>query len=129
MKTFRYYVPIFLVACVALAGCATSSRETASHSNRAESGFVPLFPKDGVPPGWRVGAWNDVSKPADGNPVWAVKDGVLSSGNPRGSWLMSENEYGDFILEFEFKLGTNGNSGCALRAPLKGDPAFDGMEL
>lgn len=73
--------------------------------------------------------WNDVSKPADGNPVWAVKDGVLSSGNPRGSWLMSEKEYGDFILEFDFKLGTNGNSGCALRAPMKGDPAFDGMEL
>ena len=42
---------------------------------------------------------------------------------------MSEREYGDFILEFEFKLGTNGNSGCALRAPMRGDPAFDGMEL
>ena len=38
-------------------------------------------------------------------------------------------EYGDFILEFEFKLGETGNSGCALRAPMAGDPAFDGMEL
>ena len=45
------------------------------------------------------------------------------------TWLMSEKEYGDFVLEFEFKLGERGNSGCALRAPLRGDPAFDGMEL
>lgn len=106
------------------AGCNTNSADT-----RSEKGFVPLFPKDGAPAGWRVGAWNDVSKPADGNPVWTVKDGVLHSGNPRGSWLMSEREYGDFILEYDFKLGERGNSGLALRAPAKGDPAFDGMEL
>jgi hypothetical protein len=92
-------------------------------------GFVPLFPADGVPPGWTVRAWNDVSKPAQGSPVWRVEGGVLHGGEPRGSWLMSEREYADFILEFEFKLGPTGNSGCALRAPLKGDPAFDGMEL
>lgn len=42
---------------------------------------------------------------------------------------MSEREYENFELEFEFKLGELGNSGLALRAPLKGDPAFDGMEL
>ena len=42
---------------------------------------------------------------------------------------MSEKEYGDFILEYEFKLGETGNSGCALRAPMFWDPAFDGMEL
>jgi hypothetical protein len=42
---------------------------------------------------------------------------------------MSEEEYSDFVLEWEFKLGETGNSGCALRAPLRGDPAFDGMEL
>ena len=42
---------------------------------------------------------------------------------------MSDKEYGDFILEFEIKLTEVGNSGVALRAPMKGDPAFDGMEL
>jgi hypothetical protein len=54
---------------------------------------------------------------------------VLHGGEPRGSWLLSEKEYGDFELEFEFKLGERGNSGCALRVPLYGDPAFDGVEL
>ena len=32
-------------------------------------------------------------------------------------------------LHFEFKLGPQGNSGCALRTPIAGDPAFDGLEL
>ena len=38
-------------------------------------------------------------------------------------------EYSDFVLEFEVKLTERGNSGIALRAPAKGDPAFEGMEL
>lgn len=91
--------------------------------------FVALFPKDGVPEGWTVRAWNDVSQPGPTGAVWRVQDGILHGGEPRGSWLMSQREYGDFILEFEFKLGERGNSGCALRAPMRGDPAFDGMEL
>jgi hypothetical protein len=33
------------------------------------------------------------------------------------------------VLEFEIKLTAVGNSGVALRAPRKGDPAFEGMEL
>jgi hypothetical protein len=42
---------------------------------------------------------------------------------------VSDKEYGDFQLEFEWKLGTRGNSGCGVRFPGKGDPAFDGMEI
>jgi Domain of Unknown Function (DUF1080) len=91
--------------------------------------FAPLFHTNGVPAGWTVRCWDDVSKPADNGVVWKVQDGVLHGSNPRGTWLMSEKEYGDFVLEFEFKLGERGNSGCALRAPMRGDPAFDGLEL
>lgn len=116
--------PVFLAPLAVLllcaAGCCHLCRSTA---------FVPLFPTDGVPQGWVVRAWDDVRNPAGGNPVWKVEHGVLQGGEPRGSWLLSEKEYGDFELAFEFKLGERGNSGCALRAPLFGDPAFDGMEL
>ncbi len=91
-------------------------------------GFAPLFPKDGVPKGWVVRAWNDLTKPAKGA-VWTVEGGVLHSSKQRGNWLMSEKEYSDFILEVEIKLTKLGNSGIALRAPMHGDPAFDGMEL
>lgn len=95
-----------------------------------DEGFVSLFPKDGVPEGWLVRSWSDVNQPpANPNTKWIVQDGILHGGEPRGSWLLSKREYGDFILKFDFKLGPTGNSGCALRAPLFGDPAFDGMEL
>jgi hypothetical protein len=91
--------------------------------------FEPLFPEDGVPKGWLVRKWNELKEPADSGVVWKVMDGVLHGSEPRGTWLISEREYGDFELEFEFKLGERGNSGLALRSPLFGDPAFDGMEL
>lgn len=109
--------PAVFLAGAFLAAAADAQKATA------------LFPEDGVPQGWVVRAWNDVSQPPAQPVAWKVEDGILQGGEPRGTWLMSEKEYGDFVLEFEFKLGPLGNSGCALRAPMKGDPAFDGMEL
>jgi hypothetical protein len=91
--------------------------------------WVKLFPQDGPPKGWVVRVWSDVSQPGPEGAVWTVKDGVLHGSEPRGTWLVSEKEYGDFVLEFEFKLGERGNSGCGLRFPPAGDPAFDGLEL
>jgi hypothetical protein len=117
-----HLTPLFLL--VFLGGFRSNGAEA-----QTGTGFVPLFPKDGLPVGWVVRAWNDVSKPPGEPAVWKVEDGVLHGGEPRGNWLMSEKEYGDFILQFEFKLGSTGNSGLALRSPMKGDPAFDGMEL
>jgi len=118
MKTSRLFQIVSLLSIAAV--CQLLS---------AERGFVPLFSEDGPPKGWVVRAWNQVRDPAEGNPVWKIEKGVLHGGEPRGSWLLSEKEYGDFELEFEFKLGETGNSGCALRAPMFGDPAFDGIEL
>ncbi len=94
-----------------------------------ESGWQRLFAEDGVPKGWSVRQWDDLKKPAEAGVVWKVEGGILHGSEPRGTWLMSEKEYGDFVLEFEWKLGERGNSGTALRAPMFGDPAFDGMEL
>jgi hypothetical protein len=54
---------------------------------------------------------------------------VLHGSQPRGTWLVSEREYGDFVLEFEWQLGEQGNSGVGLRFPPQGDPAFDGLEV
>jgi hypothetical protein len=65
-----------------------------------------------------------------------VRDGILygaggGTGDEwSGGWLLSEREYEDFVIEFDFHLGGEmGNGGFALRAPMYGDPAFDGMEL
>jgi hypothetical protein len=94
-----------------------------------EPPFTPLFPKDGPATGFVVRHWADISKPAVGSPMWEVKDGVLTSAGERGCWLISEKTYADFELEYEFKLGPRGNSGLALRTPMQGDPAFDGLEM
>jgi hypothetical protein len=116
-----------LVLFTLLSGGLTSPGSPALTSLQ-DDGFTPMFPKDGVPQGWIVTEWNDLSKRVKGND-WTVKDGVLSPGKQRGTWLVSEKEYTDFVLEFEIKLTEVGNSGVALRAPMKGDPAFEGMEL
>ncbi len=116
----RFLSTLALLSALFAAGCV---------SDHGAHRWQALFPVDGVPSGWKVGTWNDVSKPAVGNPIWRVEHGVLIGGDPRDSWLMSEAEYTDLDLDFEFHLGARGNSGLALRAPAAGDPAFDGMEL
>jgi hypothetical protein len=103
-----------------LAGCTTPDSAGA---------WTQLFPNDGPPAGWIVRDWADLRTPGPSGATWQVENGVLRSVGSRGNWLVSEREYGDFELEFEFLLGERGNSGCALRAPMFGDPAFDGMEL
>src|SRR5687767_4718672 len=92
-----------VLVCSLLLGCQTIP----------QSKFVPLFPEEGVPAGWVVRAWANVKDPGPQGAQWMVKEGVLHGSNPRGTWLMSEKEYGDFILDFEFKLPEQGNGGCA----------------
>jgi len=62
---------------------------------------------------------------------YVVKDGIMicdpslgGSGN-----LYTEDEYGDFIFKFEFRLTPGANNGLGIRAPLTGNSAYDGMEL
>jgi len=116
----------FLGSAVALLVFAGSCARIAA----GDSGWQPLFPQPGPPAGWVVRAWDDVSKPGPEGAQWIVdEEGILHGSEPRGTWLVSETEYGDFILTFEWKLGERGNSGCGIRFPGAGDPAFDGLEI
>ena len=108
----------------------------ASLAFSADPPLKPLFAEGPVKTGWVVGHWADVAEPAKKPITWSVKDGVLTAQKlPKdwvGTWLMSEREYGNFILELDFKFkegGNRGNGGIALRAPLKGDPAYEGFEM
>jgi hypothetical protein len=118
------------VRCAAALALALSvlAATPAAASNPAKQ-RQPLFPSDGVPSGWLVTDWADLSKPGPEGAQWRATNGVLHGSTPRGTWFMSEREYGDFVLEFEWRLGDRGNSGLAFRSPLRGDPAFDGFEL
>jgi hypothetical protein len=54
--------------------------------------------------------------------VFAATNGVIHVQGGKG-WLRTEKEYGDFILEAEWRgLETNFNSGIFIRAPRDGNP-------
>jgi len=95
----------------------------------AEDGFEPLFGKEGLK-GWKVSDWSDVGreKRVPGTP-WKLEDGVLYGLNKR-TWIMSPDEYGDFVLKLETKITQGSNGGIGLRFPAeKGDPAYTAMEI
>lgn len=82
-----------------------------------DAGFVSLF--DGKTlKGW-VGATKG----------YAAEDGKLVCLKKGGGNLFTANEYSDFNFRFEFKLEPNANNGLGIRSPLKGNPAYAGMEL
>lgn len=60
-----------------------------------------------------------------------ARNGVDWSTNPEksGSWLRTEREYGDFVLELEYAVNAKGNSGVFIRSALEKNPAFTGHEL
>jgi HEAT repeat protein len=62
---------------------------------------------------------------------YSIADGciVLTPSEGSGGNLYSKNEYGNFVLRFEFQLTPAANNGLGIRAPLTGDAAYQGMEL
>lgn len=102
-----------------LAGCAVRSGST--------DGSRPLFNGRNLD-GWvrmHGGEW--VVEQGE----LVARNGVDWSTNPEksGSWLRTEREYGDFVLELEYAVNAKGNSGVFIRSALEKNPAFTGHEL
>ena len=113
MRRCLFLLPL-LVALIGLCPARSADKD-------APEGFEALFNGKDLT-GWKVNKGGNMK-------VWGADKGILYVEGGGGGWLMTEKEYDDFELRLEFKLPEKGNSGVALRAPLKGDPAFDGMEL
>jgi len=67
-----------------------------------------------------------------GNKIdYQVENGTIIIRPKEGSHgnLFTEKEYGDYIFRFEFLLTPGANNGLGIRAPLKGDGAYSGIEL
>lgn len=69
---------------------------------------------------------------------WTVEDGALVGRNGKnwstdpektGSWLRTNQEYGDFRLELQYIINEGGNSGVFFRSALEKNPAFTGYEM
>jgi hypothetical protein len=84
-----------------------------------EEGFVSLF--DGKTlTGWQGNTGS-----------YQVKEGtivIVPQGGGGGN-LLTDKEYGDFVLRFEFQLTPGANNGLGFHAPLTGDAAYVGKEL
>lgn len=92
----------------------------------AEPGWVKLFN------GKDLAGWEQV-----GRGTWAVEDGVIVGHNdpekPGNYWLVSKEEYDDFLLRLKFWISPGGNSGVAIRDPSRArgprTPAHMGYEI
>ncbi len=61
-------------------------------------------------------------------PGYEVQDGAITC-TPKGSFLHTEKEYADFVLDFDFQLKAGSNNGIGIRYPGQGDAAYAGMEI
>jgi len=86
----------------------------------AEPGFISLFD------GKTLNGWTLVG---GHGPGYVVVDGILTCPADGGGNLFTEKEYSNFVLRFEFRMEPGGNNGLGIRAPLKGDAAYAGMEI
>lgn len=59
---------------------------------------------------------------------YLVNDGAIVC-TPQGKNLVSDGNYANYVLEFDFKLPPGGNNGLGIHYPGTGDSAYDGMEL
>ncbi|HYI96428.1 MAG TPA: DUF1080 domain-containing protein [Bryobacteraceae bacterium] len=82
--------------------------------------FKPLFN------GKDLTGWTLVKKSGSG---YRVENGVLICPEDGGGNLLTEEEFDNFVLRFDFKLTPGGNNGVGIRAPLAGDIAYSGMEI
>ena len=90
-------------------------------AQQAEAGFTSLFD------GKTLAGWTLVGGRGEG---YAVKDGVLYCAKGGGGKLLTDKEYSDFVLRFDFRMPAEGsNNGLGIRAPREGDAAYQGIEL
>ncbi len=82
--------------------------------------FVSLFD------GKSLDGWFIVNKQGPG---FLVRDGLLICPANGGQKLMTEKEYANFILQFEFRLEADANNGIGIRAPRVGQTSKAGMEI
>ncbi|HUU28029.1 MAG TPA: DUF1080 domain-containing protein [archaeon] len=101
---------VLLVTVLFLCSCGKGS----------DSGFVPLFNGKDLS-GWHVQGGEIES--------WQAENGVLSCIAPNGGWLSTDTEYADFILDLEWRIPENGNSGVGLRYPKDSHVSQSGMEI
>jgi hypothetical protein len=92
----------------------------ASAAIAAEPGFKDIFNGQDLT-GWTLIRGR--------GPGYVVENGVLVCPAEGGGNLLTDRDYANFVLRFDFKMEPGGNNGLGIRAPLEGDIAYTGIEL
>ncbi|MCA9116249.1 MAG: DUF1080 domain-containing protein [Planctomycetaceae bacterium] len=100
-----------------LAGSAAAGDKTGLTAEEKKDGFQSLFN------GKDLTGWTGAT---DG---YFAEGGAIVCKPGGGGNLYTKQEFGDFVLRFEFKLTEGANNGLGIRAPLEGNAAYVGMEL
>ena len=85
-----------------------------------EAGFSPLFD------GKTLQGWKLIGARGGG---YVVENGMIVCPQGGGGKLMTEEEFSNFVLKFEYRILAGGNNGINIRAPFEGQPAYAGMEI
>ena len=87
----------------------------------ADPGFTPIFD------GKSLEGWTLIGGRGEG---YVVKDGMLVCSKGGGGKLLTDKEYANFVVRFDFRMPPEGsNNGLGIRAPKDGDAAYQGIEL
>ena len=124
---------MLIIAVASLAGCCFIDKFAGEYPSSIDEGFVELFNGKDLS-GWFGSKMYSVEeykfKLNNGEekavPVLAYRPGQRTA-EDRGN-LLTEKEYRNFVLRFEFMLQPNGDCGLGLRVPCeKANAAYDGM--
>jgi hypothetical protein len=88
-----------------------------ANNHLSSNGFTSLF--DGMSLDQWQGAVDN----------YEVVNGNIRCKQGKGGNLLTKDEYENFVFRFEYKLPPGGNNGVAVRAPLKGDTAWEAFEI
>ena len=105
-----------LAAAVLASGAAMAAPNTLTPAEKA-AGWRLLFDGKSVA-GWRG------FKAATPDKGWHVKDGALGPDPKTSKDIISEGEFGDFELSFQWKISPKGNSGVMYRVIEEGDETY-----
>ncbi len=109
------------LAALTCAGAVACAHRATSHIPAAVAGIEPQSPRSQQGASWRplfdgtsLAAWRGYQAAAvpDG---WNIVDGTLAKDHTTGD-IMTKDQFGNFELEFEWKIGTGGNGGVFYRA-------------
>ena len=71
----------------------------------------------------------------DKSTYWVPEEGILQCGGRAGvetkpdDYIMTEKEYADFVIRFDFRTWKNGDNGIGIRYPGIDDMAYSGVEM